>query len=50
MTTDSDRLLWQAFSSNARAAGRIGLTDARFWKMLKEEAQLAAQLAEKIHH
>jgi len=47
-TTESDRILWQAFSSNANAAERNGLTDARFWIMLKEECALAKQLTEKV--
>jgi anti-sigma factor RsiW len=46
LTTDSDRILWQVFSSNASSADRRGLTDARFWMMLKEEDHLAAHLAE----
>jgi hypothetical protein len=48
-TTDTDRMLWQAFSSNTSAADRNGLTDARFWTMLKEECTLATQLTEKVH-
>jgi hypothetical protein len=48
-TTDTDRILWQAFSSNASANDRNGLTDARFWTMLKEECALASQLTEKVH-
>jgi hypothetical protein len=47
MTTDSDRILWQALSTNAGSADRLGLTDAKFWLMLKEEDFLAAQIAEK---
>ncbi|MDR3727822.1 MAG: zf-HC2 domain-containing protein [Terracidiphilus sp.] len=49
MTTDSDRILWQAFSSNASAADRRGLTEAEFWLMLKEEDSLAAHIVEKAH-
>jgi hypothetical protein len=49
MTTDSDRILWQAFSSNASAADRRGLTEAEFWLMLKEEDLLAAHIVEKAH-
>jgi len=49
ITTDSDRILWRAFSSNASAADRQGLTDADFWLMLKEEDILAAQIAERAH-
>jgi hypothetical protein len=48
-TTDTDRMLWQAFSSNATASDRNGLTDAKFWTMLKEECALATQLTEKVH-
>jgi hypothetical protein len=47
-TTDSDRILWQAFSSNASTADSDGLTDAKFWMMLKEECALATQLVEKV--
>jgi len=47
-TTESDRILWQAFSSNGDAADRNGLTDARFWIMLKEECALAKQLTEGV--
>jgi len=49
LTTDSDRIVWQGFSSNASSADRRGLTDSRFWMMLKEEDQLAAHLAEKVN-
>jgi hypothetical protein len=49
MTTDSDRILWQAFSSNASAADRRGLTDGEFWRMLKEEDLLAAHIVENVH-
>jgi hypothetical protein len=49
MTTDSDRILWQAFSSNASAVDRRGLTEAEFWRMLKEEDSLAAHIVEKAH-
>jgi hypothetical protein len=49
MTTDSDRILWQAFSSNARPADWRGLTDDRFWIMLREEDFLVVHLAEKVH-
>jgi anti-sigma factor RsiW len=49
LATDSDRILWQVFSSNASPADRRGLTDARFWLMLREEDLLAAHLAEKVH-
>jgi hypothetical protein len=49
MTTDSDRIVWQAFSSNASIADRRGLTDVQFWRMLKEEDFLAVRLAEKAH-
>jgi anti-sigma factor RsiW len=48
-TTDSDRILWKALSSNASAADRQGLTDAGFWLMLKEEDILAAHIAERAH-
>lgn len=48
-TTESDRILWQAFSSNANATDRNGLTDAKFWMMLKEECALAKQLTERVH-
>jgi anti-sigma factor RsiW len=47
--TDSDRILWQALSSNASSADRKGLTDAEFWLMLKEEDILAAHIAERAH-
>jgi anti-sigma factor RsiW len=47
MTTDSDRILWQALSTNADSADRLGLTEAKFWLMLKEEDFLAAEIAEK---
>jgi anti-sigma factor RsiW len=49
MTTDSDRILWQAFSSNASAGDRRGLTEAEFWQMLKEEDSLAAHIVDKAH-
>lgn len=49
ITTDSDRILWQAFSSNANAADRRGLTEAEFWIMLKEEDSLAAHIVDKAH-
>jgi anti-sigma factor RsiW len=49
MTTDSDRILWQALSSNASATDRRGLTEAEFWLMLKEEDTLAAHIVEKAH-
>jgi hypothetical protein len=49
MTTDSDRILWQTFSSNASAADRRGLTDGEFWRMLKEEDLLAAHIVENVH-
>jgi anti-sigma factor RsiW len=48
-TTDTDRILWQALSSNANAADRRGLTGTEFWRMLKEEDFLAAQIADKVH-
>jgi anti-sigma factor RsiW len=48
LTTDSDRILWQVFSSNASPADRRGLTDAKFWLMLREEDLLAEHLAEKV--
>jgi anti-sigma factor RsiW len=49
LTTDSDRIVWQALSSNASPADRRGLTNIQFWRMLKEEDSLASQLAEKAH-
>jgi len=47
--TESDRMLWQAFSSNANSADRNALTDVRFWIVLKEECALAAKLGGTAH-
>ena len=48
LTTDSDRMLWKVFAANASPSDRHALTDARFWKMLKEEDLLATHLAEQV--
>jgi len=47
--TEGDRMLWQAFSSNASSADRNALTDVRFWIVLKEECALAAKLGDTAH-